>query len=319
MYMKIFEIDPVLECPIKPVSSSDYLDLYAEFVLALSEMKEIFPDPSDELDVFSEGQVNPKPEKGEKRWSTARTVSIGMDFFRSFDRLTDAFGDVGYAGAKIIGKIFSLISKIVAFVIDTMLRLPKFIAGLTRNAARLGKEKINRINGKMELYITYEDLGKFNEVVLGTIIDFITIGATFFSSTDWKKGIEMSDKITLTKMEKMYKKLSSVKYVPTEINLVETVKRDQYLNHNSPYYNNMLRINERLSTKKEEIIRLRDAFKERMSEFSGERQSHGGTGSNRDKAERAMQMVASVIKVLGEFYQCVVKDLQTINHFISKM
>lgn len=313
---------------------------FKEYCNDLNELG-VIVDPEYYLEAVENKKTGLKRELGKITKNTADTTKkVGS----IFNDVTDAGGGLIKGGVDILGASIRLIVKIIKFITDKIMIIPKFIVKVIDNITNLPDTIKNKIKGNITLYITINDIQDlYSQSLMNQLMTFISQAYTLSQGELWgtffhrrKTGsldASVNDKKLIKEMEKNYNYISNLGFTKSVINMsnMDTInayfgnaKSVKFIDHTGKrnectYYEALIKLSKDLGTKKEEIEQIRVMLSDKLANTQAN-QEFVKVGPNVQKyIYKSVQMVSKIVEIIGNIIKYIITDMNTIEKITDKL
>jgi hypothetical protein len=275
----------------------------------------------------------------------------------------DTTKDIGHAYGNIVGananlikatwdiimRAINLISRALAYIINKITNIPKFILKTADRAAAIPGEVKAKIKGNITLYIRANDIEVlYNNLLMQRLTEYITLASELSKGEFWstitkkrigengKKGhlvFGTNDMKLCKKMDKVYEHLQNTEFNPTIIEIKEKSIVDIYFGdsksikftdnygkkHECTYYEALTIMIGDLEGKKKELQDVHVAVGEKLRKTEANQNYNDLDNPSKYRLNTTISQISKVVSIIGNFVKYIIADLNTINSSVDKI
>ena len=334
----------LLDEPIDP--ESNIMSNFQEFCEDLDIMRSYI-----NTDFYLEDVKLDPNKKGVKRrvGDVVNTATAPLkDGAQVYGNVTDAGGEVIRKTYDASFSIINLATKIIRWILKYLAKIPAFIAKVFKSIARIPDAIIDKIRGDISLYVTAEDLPLFYQRIFPQIDTFIMASKEMASGFSWSNmklkdpsrrnanadvGYHLIKPNNYKKMELAHRSISKIKVEKRTINMrdKDTVKtyfgnkqsisfpdvEGQVRNYN--YLGALIALTQNMQSWNEPLEEVRRMLADKFNSAGGRESFTKLSKGEMEDVHESMQMVAEVIRIVGDFIKYIIKDTNTIKGNVEKI
>lgn len=329
----------------------DSLDVVLTLDTTSNEFKE-FCENLDQIRILGDVELyveamndknNTGAHEGFKK-AMRNTASTTRDLGSAYNTITTSSGDAIKSFWDLMMKALSLTTRVLAYVINKIARIPNAILNIGNRASNIPKDIRDKIRGNIKLYITVNDLSAlYNNSLLQRIETFLSLGMRLSEGDMWGTFIKRrppsgvfkvkeNDMKICREMDKVYEHLRLIEFTQTSIEMNEvnrniyfgteksiTIKDLHAKTFTGSYYDILHKLMNDINFWKRILAKMHADIGDKYTRSQENQQfSHLDTFSQQ-RVSQTIQMISKVVGLVGNLVRYVQSDLNTIESSVDKI
>lgn len=316
-------------------------DIHGARFLEFCESIDKIRDMMDE-DLYLEAVNDPGT-----RWKQTKTL-IANNTSKTSGGMLSAYNNITDAGGNIIGAVFDIImnsinlsTKIIKFLTDRLVAIPRMIGSVSGKVARIPADTKAKVRGDIRIHITVTDIEQmYNQTLMQRLTTFIGLASELSKGDVWTVAFNISHAKTqglihlgnndikrCKEMTRLYNELKNVKFTPSTINMGQDDNYDIYFGgqrsikftdlggkqHLCSYYEALNQLMSDINAKKKDLETVQKSLGEKYDRTQmNQAFTHIGP-SSRTAIVDTLQMVSRMIALVGDIVKCIILDINEVN------
>jgi hypothetical protein len=275
------------------------------------------------------------------------TKKTTTDVVKVYGNVTDSGGNILSSLWNMMMSAIRIITKITTFIVNKLALIPKAIAAVLKFIENIPTEIRNKIRGNIKIYITPDAIKLFYDKILPDLNKFYSIGDSLTKDDFWITFKKLlfdarsirdvihikSDMKWLSEMNSIAKKLNGFNITLTTIEMQENdnakiyFSNEETLNfkdykgtiYNTSYFKALIDLVEEL--KKHDLLmkELNSTFSKKISVTEKNKEFLNLNKNQQNQIFNTVKNISIVIRIIGIFLSCVIKDMNTIKSNYNKI